>query len=247
MTSLASHLWAIRPSYDLRATFAFRDAAATAARPIEFTSVAVDDILKVQGGEAYIFIAGPIFPGAWRCEGTDTDVLHAAVRKAVADRAVTSITLVIASPGGAISGIPPIVGLLRDAPKPVRADIRSECCSAAYWLAAQAKAGIVAARGALIGCLGVYQVLVDVSKGLAAQGTEVRVYASDPIKGLGVCGAPISEEQDAFMREHIAECADLFWRDIHAVRPKVPRSAFTGAYHFPEKAFNLGLIDDFAL
>ena len=251
MTPITSHVWAIRPSFNLRETFAFRRARALLDKPHAegdfWEPFTLSEILKVQAGTAHIFIQGAILPGAWRCEGTDTDTLRAAVAKAVADPAVNAIRLVIDSPGGAVPGIPQIAAMLRDAGKPVSAHVKSDCCSAAYWLASQATAGITAERGAFIGCLGVYQVLVDDSKLYKDVGIDVRVYASDPVKGLGVTGAPINDEQDAFLREHIAELADLFWADIHAARPKVPRSAFSGRWHLPEAAAELNLVDDFYL
>lgn len=250
MMDISSSVWAIRPSVNLRELFAFRDKAFRAPRADwteRFRPAVAADLLKINADTADIFISGPIFPDAWLIEGTCTRALRVAVAQAIADPAVSSITLYLDSPGGSVAGIPPIVAALRDSPKPVRAYILSECCSAAYWLASQAKAGIFAERGAFIGCLGVYQVLVDSSKLNEDIGVKVRVYASDPIKGLGVSGAPISEEQDAFMRDHIAEIAAAFWSDIHAVRKAVPREAFTGAWCLPPKALDLHLIDDFQL
>ena len=242
----SSGLLAVRPGFDVAAILGHA-AEPHAERDADYRPATVADILTVRAGVANIRIDGVIAPNVWRCEGTDTAALRAAVERAVRDPAVSAIRLVIDSPGGIVAGLSPIYAALRDSAKPVSAYVRTECCSAAYHLAATAKAGIFAEREALIGCLGVYQVIKDASAAVKAHGITVRVYASDPLKGLGVWGAPISEEQDAFLRDFIAKAAANFWRDIHACRPQLSKAAFTGAYHFPEAALDLGLIDDFQI
>lgn len=113
---------------------------------------------RVVGRTAVIPIHGPLANRlsfwAWIFGGglTYRDIM-AALADADADSAVDDILLDVDSPGGAVAGADDAARAIAAAAKPVSAYISGECCSAAYWLAAQADR-IAAAPTAIVGCLG---------------------------------------------------------------------------------------------
>ena len=77
--------------------------------------------------------------------------------------------------------------------KPVYAYCEDCCCSAAYYVASQANA-VYAGPGAMVGSIGVYATLYDVSAMAAEQGVVVHVVKDGDEKGDGVPGTPITDD-----------------------------------------------------
>ena len=155
-----------------------------------------------QGSKALIPISGILMksvPSWMRWFGfaaTGYNDIRSMVSEAAQDDTITSIDLIISSPGGQVAGILDAVTAIKRASgmKPVTAVCQDLCASAAYWLASQATT-IVADSNTEVGSIGVYAVVVDSSKRAEEMGVKVHVIRSGEHKGAGVSGAPVSAEQ----------------------------------------------------
>jgi hypothetical protein len=117
--------------------------------------------------------------------------------------------------------------------------------SAAYWLASQAQR-IRANATALVGSIGVYLVTVDSSALAAGMGIKVILIRSGDLKGMGVPGAAISEEQIAAEQELIDGLADHFIAAVAAgrgMKETAVRELATGRCWLAAAAQENGLID----
>lgn len=195
-------------------------------KPVEY---AVND------GIATIPIEGVIGKGLSTieksCGGVCVDEIGAMLGRAVSDPAVTGIMLDINSPGGSVAGVPELGDAVSAANeiKPVIAFTDGEMASAAYWLAAGASA-IYSTKSAIVGSIGVYIPWMDSSAYYAANGRKVEVIrnAGADLKGMGVPGTSLSDEQRAHLQEHVDQVAQMFHEHVVSNRPGVAASSMRG-------------------
>ena len=190
-------------------------------------------ILKGVGGS----IPGCIF---------DLDDVHAAA--ALAEQTGADLHLRIESGGGSASGIPEAgAAIARARAAGCRTLAYSETImgSAAYWLASSCEV-IAAAPTALVGSVGVYTVIEDFSKMLEAQGIAVHVLRSGSLKGAGIPGAPVTEEEIAHVQARVDSLAAQFFAHVTAARAHAglqSEHVFTGGAWLGADALALGLLD----
>lgn len=171
--------------------------------------------------------------------------------QAVANSSIKSILLYIDSPGGQVAGGMETADAIRNAAKSktVNAYIEDLGASGAYWLASQA-GHIKANPNAMVGSIGVYTVYIDWSKFAESVGAKVHVIRSGEHKGMGVEGAPITENQIAAMQETIDGMAGHFKSEVATGRKmsaeKVAELA-TGRVWLAPAAKENGLIDEVGL
>lgn len=209
--------------------------------------------LQVVGETAIIPISGVLLktvPGWLRYFGIDAtgyDEIQQQIEQAVAKRDVKRIHLRIASPGGVISGVDETGDMIRQAreSKAVTATIEDLGASAAYWLASQAGT-IDANRTAEVGSIGVYTAYVDMSGYAEGLGFKVVVIKSGKHKGIGVPGAPITDEQIEAVQEVVDSLADQFIETVALGRNMDKadvRKLATGRLWLAAAAREIGLID----
>ena len=92
---------------------------------------------------------------------------------------IKAVFLDIDSPGGTVAGTPELAATVAsiNAQKPVYAFSSGLMCSAAYWIASQARA-IYATPSAQVGSIGVVQAVIDDTAALDARGIKVEVSLS---------------------------------------------------------------------
>jgi len=186
-------------------------------------------------------------------ESTSTVMLRNTCRKMTIDPTVRGVILKISSPGGTVAGAYDLaddIAALSTA-KPTYSYIEDLGASAAYLIASQTR-GISSNRNALIGSIGTYGVVWDMSKMFADAGVKVYVMAgrvkgkAAPYKGAGTPGTEITDEQRAAWQEQIDAMNDQFI-DAVATGRKMDREKVEvladGNAHIADKARKLGLID----
>ena len=203
-------------------------------------------------GDAVIPIRGVIAKHASQVSGisgprgTSTRAVEADIERALADKDVRRIILDIESPGGAIDGVAELADAVyaARAQKPVIAYANDLMASAAYWIGAQANE-VYATPGALVGSIGVYSVIEDLSRYAQNLGIDVEVIRSAPLKG-GAAGAPVLPEQREVIQE-IVDGAHLRFVEAVARGRNVTETRAdewaTGRVWSADKALELGLID----
>ena len=177
----------------------------------------------------------------------DTARIDEWVTAAANDPAVKAIVLDINSPGGNAQGVPELAVTIQAArnAKPVIAYSDTLIASAAYYAAAGASA-IYATGSSAIGSIGSYIAIYDYSKMLADLGIELQLFKSGPLKGAGIMGKPLSEEQKAHFQDQVNRHAAAFKSFVISNRPAVQEASMQGQTLFGSDALTAGLIDSIA-
>ena len=130
--------------------------------------------------------------------------------------------------------------------KPVYAFSSGLMCSAAYWIASQARA-IYATPSARVGSIGVVQAVIDNTAALDARGIKVEVFAVGKYKAMGAPGTPLTDDQRELINSNLAETAQEFHAAVLARGRAIPAEAMEGQTFSGRQAqrFNLaGMVSD---
>ncbi len=153
-----------------------------------------DKPYELTAGVAIIPIHGvmkknPDFWDRWFDSCCSTSRIGEAVCAATADPQVQSILLLISSPGGTVAGTAELADAVATAraAKPVMAFIEDCGCSAAYWVASQAKT-IMCNQVGFVGSIGTFCVLQDSTSLQDKIGLKLTVVSTGEFKGLGSDG-----------------------------------------------------------
>lgn len=201
-----------------------------------------------QNGIAVIDIAGTMMKFASSLDdATGTVAVRRALRAAVADDRVKAIMLRIDSPGGTVSGTSDLADDVSDAAgrKPLHAYIEDLGASAAYWVASQA-GRISAGRTSLVGSIGTFAVLYDLSAMAAREGIKVHVLRAGAFKGAGTPGTEITPEQLSEWQRIVDELNAFFLDGVARGRKMSAEqvaSLADGRVHVAAAAKKSGLID----
>ena len=100
-------------------------------------------------------------------------------------------------------------------------------CSAAYWVASQARA-IYATPSAQVGSIGVVQAVIDNSAALDKAGIKVEVFSVGKYKAMGAPGTPLTDDQRELISSNLAEIAGEFHAAVLARGRAIPAEAMEG-------------------
>lgn len=188
--------------------------------------------VQLRGAVAVIPVRGVVMKDApgWAVKAgwaADTRLLREQALIVAAAPDVESVLLVIDSPGGSVDGLAELgdaLYALRQAKRLVAA-VDGLAASAAYYIASQADQ-IVAGRMDLIGSIGTIIVAYDVSRMFDEAGIETVVISTGRLKGTGVTGSELTDDQRAYLQEVV----DQFFGDFRAAvgrgRPALQGPAF---------------------
>ena len=191
-------------------------------------------LLSVEEGIGVVAIEGPIlrkpdlfariFFGA-----TSSEEIGDALREAAGRDDIKAVFLNIDSPGGTVAGTPELANAVAalDKKKPVYAFSSGLMCSAAYWVASQARA-IYATPSAQVGSIGVVQAVIDNSAALDKAGIKVEVFSVGKYKAMGAPGTPLTEDQRELISSNLAEIAGEFHAAVLAKGRAIPAEAMEG-------------------
>ena len=123
----------------------------------------------------------------------------------------------------------------------------SEMASAAYWLGSQCDR-CVSSSSATVGSVGVYMAIPDMSKLYESQGVRMVVIKSSgsPLKGAGIEGTSLSDEQVADLQASVDSIHEDFKAAIRAKRTMVADSALRGQVFSGKQAAAQGLVTGLA-
>ncbi len=210
-------------------------------------------LLNVEDGIGTVSIDGPILrkPDVFDrvlLGATDSEEIGAALREAGQRDDIKAVFLDIDSPGGTVAGTPELAATVAsiNERKPVYAFSSGLMCSAAYWIASQARA-IYATPSARVGSIGVVQAVIDDTAALDARGLKVEVFAVGKYKAMGAPGTPLTDDQRDLIRSNLAETAGEFHAAVLARGRSIPPEAMEGQTFSARQAqrFNLaGMVSD---
>jgi signal peptide peptidase SppA len=196
--------------------------------------VSESSLLSVEDGIGVVAIEGPIlrkpdlfariFFGA-----TSSEEIGDALREAAGREDIKAVFLNIDSPGGTVAGTPELAAAVKSLNdrKPVYAFSSGLMCSAAYWVASQARA-IYATPSAQIGSIGVVQAVIDNSAALDKAGIKVEVFSVGKYKAMGAPGTPLTDDQRELISSNLAEIAGEFHAAVLAKGRAIPAEAMEG-------------------
>lgn len=118
------------------------------------------------------------------------------------DDEVEVIVVDISSPGGTVTGVEEVASRLSRYSKPTVAFTDTEAASAAYWIGSAADR-FVATPSATVGSVGVYMAIPDFSEAFRQAGIAMQVVKAGKLKGAGIEGTSLSDEQKADLQEQV--------------------------------------------
>ncbi|MFZ2875470.1 MAG: S49 family peptidase [Phycisphaerales bacterium] len=208
------------------------------------------------GGVAVISVGGVIAKyassvnGSSQPKGTSTQRLRGALQAAKADGDVSSVLLLIDSPGGTVAGVADFAAEVRafdQQVKPVHAYIEDLGASAAYWIAASARR-IEASATAAVGSIGVYTVVWDDSRAMENDGIKAHLVSSGGVKGAGAYGVQPTQEYLGAVKREINSYYEAFVAAVAAGRPQLGaegvKALATGEVWIGPEAVAKGLADN---
>jgi signal peptide peptidase SppA len=178
---------------------------------------------EMNGNVAVINISGIMNKSAdywmYMYGGTPTNYVEKLVSYAGDDKDVSSILLVVDSPGGNVSGVSELADTVSrvNKTKPVWAFGESQVCSAAYWVASQCERLIIG-KTTMVGSIGVLTSIVDQSGVLKDSPIKIKKVSTGPYKGIGSYFSPVTKEQEAHILESVQSIGKLFVEGINAGR-----------------------------
>jgi signal peptide peptidase SppA len=182
------------------------------------------------------------------CGGADVDQLVSAVQKADSDPMVDSILLDVNSPGGMVTGTPEAAAALSQTSKPLYAFTDSQMCSAAYWLASAATAGIFVTGSSDVGSIGTYLAMIDSSRAYEMEGLKLELFKAGNLKAIGLEGKAFTDAERAFLQEGVDRANSRFISAVLANRleatgRKISDATMQGQWFDGEQAVENGLAD----
>jgi signal peptide peptidase SppA len=208
-----------------------------------------DKPYDVWQGIAIISMCGPMTKAPTSFDdGCSTVGVRRQIRNAVRDDSVTAILLRIDSPGGSVSGTQDLANDVAQAvkKKPVYAYCEDYCCSAAYWVASQCEK-IYSGPTAIVGSIGTYMVVQDMSSMADMMGIKVHVLSTGPQKGAGVPGSEITDGQITAFQKTVNDLNTHFLAAVsqgrHIRSIKAGEGVATGDVWIGAQAETAGLID----
>ncbi len=195
---------------------------------------ASSSLLSVEDGVATVSINGPIIrkPDIFArvlMGATDSEEIGAAIQEAASRPDIKAVFLDIDSPGGTVAGTPELAAAVSalDQKKPVYAFSSGLMCSAAYWVASQARA-IYATPSAQVGSIGVVQAVVDSSAAIDKAGIKVEVFSVGKYKAMGAPGTALTDDQRELIQSNLAEIAVEFHDAVLSRGRAIPAEAMEG-------------------
>jgi protease-4 len=175
------------------------------------------------------------------CGSCDLEDVEEMLEDAVRDDAVKVIILAVDSPGGVSVGVPEFARRIRNCPKRVIAFTESEACSAAFWIASQASE-FFATPSSSVGSVGCYIAYLNSSEAYRKDGYRMEVYKSGALKGAGIDGTDLTEDQKKMLTDQTVEIHTDFKDDVKAVRSFVQDSDMEGQIFSGKVAAAKGLV-----
>lgn len=211
------------------------------------------DMYEVRRGVATISISGTLvhkLGGVEPYSGmTGYDSIERIVADAQANEEVGALLLDIDSPGGEVAGCFDFARKLRTMGargegKPIVAFANEMACSAAYAIASSCDAVMTTETG-ITGSIGVYTLMVDMTKGLQKGGIEVNMIRAGERKARGGPYEKADTETVSKLQTWVNETWMIFASHVAAGRPISAEAvlALEGQWFTGAEALDLGLVD----
>ena len=213
---------------------------------VRYPNVTNPSLVSVEGKRAVIPVSGVLVKSKpwWSTNATSYQEIIDSLKEADSMPGINEIVLDFSSGGGEVLGLAEAAEAITNCDHKVVAYV-SFCCSAAYYLASQCDE-VIAEQNAVVGSIGVMRIMPDYTKMYESWGIKIDLITSGTLKGAGVPGTTLSEEQ----RESIQKQVDGIAANFKAVvmngrnmSKEQVESVATGGTWYAGDALKMGLID----
>lgn len=207
-----------------------------------------DSTKTEKGNVSIITISGILTKGASPEEEdflglTNIDAISDALDSEASDPTTQAIVLNFASPGGEVCGIEELgrkIRFIDEHKVPVYGWTEKQSSSAAYWLMSQCSL-IGMTPSAKVGSIGCYLLVLDMSEKYKTEGIKVQAISSGDFKLMGHDFKPLSDKEEAYLKEDVNRQHEKFKQTILSNRPKA--NVDTALSYEGSEALELGLVD----
>ncbi len=160
--------------------------------------------------------------------GTSSARLESIFNQLAADDGVSGVVLDCESPGGHVSGITEAADAFArlSKMKPTVCYVDGMCCSAAYFIASQARK-IIASRGSILGSVGTAMICVDQSAMFASIGVKFIPITTSGVKLAGHPLLELTPEQKEYLQSYVDSAQSFFDEAVMSGR-KMSQNLFNG-------------------
>jgi signal peptide peptidase SppA len=196
------------------------------------------------GSVAVIPIRSEILKYDQPCGPRGTQSLLNDVKAADQNPNISSIVIIIDSPGGQVTGTDLLADAIKKSTTPVVAFIDGLAASAAYWIISGADKIIASSDLDRIGSIGTMLMAEDLRPALEQLGVKFHeVYASLSVDKNSDINQVLDGKYDQY-RENVLDVINAkFLSTVKQFRPNLNESVLTGKIYFAPQAIELGLID----
>jgi capsid assembly protease len=174
-----------------------------------------------------------------------------AFREAMSDNDVKAILLVVDSPGGLTDLVPETAAEVRAArdTKDVVAIAHTEACSAAYWIASQARE-VVASPSAKIGSIGCFLRHEEISRMAEMEGVKITTFRNGRFKAEANPYEELTDDAEEHLQAMVDTIGTLFHQEVAAGRgikeERVRTGYGEGRAVLAQQAVEMGMADRIA-
>jgi len=152
------------------------------------------------------------------------------------------ILFIINSPGGDLDVLR-IIDTIKKTNKTKFCYINGEATSAAYWICSLSDY-IIARPDSIIGSIGAYIIITDISGLLNKLGINVSIIKSTPYKDIGTSYRTLTEFEKEYLLNITRDVTNMFIEDVISNRKIKDNISLSGLWFLAYKAKELGLIDE---
>lgn len=196
------------------------------------------------GSVAVIPIRSEILKYDQPCGPRGTQSLLNDIKAADQNPNISSIVVIVDSPGGQVTGTDLLAEAINSSSTPIVAFIDGLAASAAYWIISGASKIIASSDLDRIGSIGTMLMAEDLRPALEQLGVKFHeVYASLSVDKNSDINQVLDGKYDQY-RENVLDVINAkFLSTVKEYRPDLDDSALTGKIYFAPQAIELGLID----
>lgn len=171
--------------------------------------------------------------------------LEQEIKQADSNPKITSIVLVIDSPGGEVTHTDIISNTIANCETPVTAFVEGMACSAAYWIASSADRIVASSNIDRVGSIGTMCYFADVTPYYEKMGVKFHeFYASKSTEKNRDFNEVLTGKYENYTKNVLDRLNENFHQSVMANRPNLDPKVLKGASYFAADGIDLGLIDE---
>jgi ClpP class serine protease len=178
------------------------------------------------------------------CGGYDLEMLNRQCLALMNRGDVETVVFHFNTPGGAAAGVADSAQCMLDLAATGRRTVAycDAACSGGMWLAAACDE-ISCGNSAMLGSISALCAILDESKAYEMEGLAMQVFTDGRLKGAGISGTSLTEEQRADIQSRVEHIGAMFKSFMLSRRPGLTDDLMQGQWFYGDQALANGLAD----